>query len=1099
VAICIAVLFPAAHAFAATTIDADITGDAHWTLAGSPYEVAQSVAVADGATLSIDPGVLVQFEDGVSMGIFGTLAAIGTEMQPIVLAPASGGSAAKLWGGLTFLGDYQQALSHVSISGTTTALDVHAGTFSIDHLACSFIGSCLQFTGGSATISNLSIDHPAGEVVGLLGGSTVTMSDVSISDLDAVQASDLIASYVGSTLSISNLSIDGMLSLPEAITTFIDSSITLDHGSFSQPLQTTTDALSAFSNSTLTLSNTDSIGTGSGNGIEVYGGGTLSLSNAKVSHFASGIATYNSDDTPASTLSLDHTIISNNAIGIEMDGTPSVSVDTLSVHDNPSGGAVYNHENENAISLQNVWWGDASGPHNDASNPGGLGNSVSDDIIVSPWLTEDPFQEVVIPATYYARISVLSQGYANVRDNPSAAATLIKTLPVDYVVHIVSKTNADGTDAIADGYRWYKVEDPTDGSTGWMIAGPDTSENPIYLPYDELARADDIDVATITYDGVTGLTSRQMVILETVDHYLLNTDTAKSLYSSDDKTGNEISDLAAALPKESILAILAQESGDVSADDRKFSNELISYDYGHGIMQLTPNYNYNEAKKTYTQNNPDPLGKYSFVRNEICAGNKNDNYKKCYAKDPNRNDGSKIYDFYNHDPSNQKYKQYANTKQSIYANIKDGLSVLRDKYSYALRSSCKQGNYIVDGETFTCDDLQKIKTIWAYNGVDTTPSNHYLNLVSQKLANLSLYFPGYSYDDSDHLIEKLAIADKHRKEIKVHSPVDLQVVDTTTGETAGLSSDGETTEDIDNSVYDPDTESVLILFPSDNYEYRLVGTDNDSYGFDVANTVGDVTQTVFSASDVPVREGAIHTITLDEPVLEQGGEGATLAIDNDADGTPEETIVSGPVLPDIMPPTIDLSSIADTYVLGERIDVRSLVSDNVSSPDDIVLSATIGETVVPIVDGIITLTSVVTQSLAIRATDATGNQSTATKPIAVHYRFSGISYIPNRSNNEYGAHATIPVGFILSGKNGVDVPVDHPGIDAVRESDGFHAQINPNTSDANGYCDLGEHCFTRLNDMYAFPLKAAKLGIGEWHIVITLGDGSTYTRPILIQ
>jgi len=61
-----------------TPVSANITSDTTWDLYGSPYVVQTNIYVDTGATLTIDPGVVVKFQDGMSMEIYGTLAADGT-------------------------------------------------------------------------------------------------------------------------------------------------------------------------------------------------------------------------------------------------------------------------------------------------------------------------------------------------------------------------------------------------------------------------------------------------------------------------------------------------------------------------------------------------------------------------------------------------------------------------------------------------------------------------------------------------------------------------------------------------------------------------------------------------------------------------------------------------------------------------------------------------------------------------------------------------------------------------------------------------------------------------------------------------------------
>lgn len=70
-----------------TIIDADIDASTVWTLEGSPYRVlfdSDGTQVAAGATLTVEPGVEVQFDPYASLIVMGTLQAIGTDARPIL-------------------------------------------------------------------------------------------------------------------------------------------------------------------------------------------------------------------------------------------------------------------------------------------------------------------------------------------------------------------------------------------------------------------------------------------------------------------------------------------------------------------------------------------------------------------------------------------------------------------------------------------------------------------------------------------------------------------------------------------------------------------------------------------------------------------------------------------------------------------------------------------------------------------------------------------------------------------------------------------------------------------------------------------------------
>ncbi|MBI2398284.1 MAG: hypothetical protein HYV17_10850 [Xanthomonadales bacterium] len=73
------------HALADTAASGQITGNTTWVLAQSPYVVTSDVEVAQGATLTIEPGVTVHFQAGTNLRVVqGSLFAVGNSAQRIL-------------------------------------------------------------------------------------------------------------------------------------------------------------------------------------------------------------------------------------------------------------------------------------------------------------------------------------------------------------------------------------------------------------------------------------------------------------------------------------------------------------------------------------------------------------------------------------------------------------------------------------------------------------------------------------------------------------------------------------------------------------------------------------------------------------------------------------------------------------------------------------------------------------------------------------------------------------------------------------------------------------------------------------------------------
>ena len=69
-----------------------INTDTTWDLAGSPYNITSKIQIAEGVTLAIEPGVVVNGESGsIDFEVWGHISAIGTDTSNILWNDLGGG------------------------------------------------------------------------------------------------------------------------------------------------------------------------------------------------------------------------------------------------------------------------------------------------------------------------------------------------------------------------------------------------------------------------------------------------------------------------------------------------------------------------------------------------------------------------------------------------------------------------------------------------------------------------------------------------------------------------------------------------------------------------------------------------------------------------------------------------------------------------------------------------------------------------------------------------------------------------------------------------------------------------------------------------
>ena len=156
-----------------------IESDTTWTKAESPYVWTKHVVVEPGVTLTIEPGVTVQFRNEIvneaytqyqrKLIIDGTLIAVGSENDqinftfniiPVGREHAPLELSHRFWGGLEFdAGSVNNKLQHCYFEKANEAVEVKTASISISN--CRFINNnCgIKLTGGSIDLENNIFEH----------------------------------------------------------------------------------------------------------------------------------------------------------------------------------------------------------------------------------------------------------------------------------------------------------------------------------------------------------------------------------------------------------------------------------------------------------------------------------------------------------------------------------------------------------------------------------------------------------------------------------------------------------------------------------------------------------------------------------------------------------------------------------------------------------------------------------------------------------------------------------------------------------------------------------------------------------------------------
>lgn len=125
-------LFIAFAGYCSTPVTGGIYSNTTWTLAGSPYIVSDTIVIFSPYILTIEPGVVVQFDTNGLIEVRGRMIANGTPSDSIIFTSSSGTPMAGDYLGLSVASD-SSSFTYCRFSYSTTGLDVGALNNPLSH------------------------------------------------------------------------------------------------------------------------------------------------------------------------------------------------------------------------------------------------------------------------------------------------------------------------------------------------------------------------------------------------------------------------------------------------------------------------------------------------------------------------------------------------------------------------------------------------------------------------------------------------------------------------------------------------------------------------------------------------------------------------------------------------------------------------------------------------------------------------------------------------------------------------------------------------------------------------------------------------------
>jgi|GEM_PF-1775746 len=422
----------AAQATCTTIIDDNVVTHTTWTVAGSPYCVQAPIVVDGGITLTIDAGVTVYFSETLVGGptllhVDGSLVAAGTPTQPITFTSIKTTPQPGDWDAIQVISGSHAHLAYCDIGYAgmgwpQAAVGIHSPDVLIDHCTIHDTGNNVPAlglfgSGISPTIQNTVIRNNSGYAIYQeTADMTPVYRNLTLTD-NMTDAVYIAMSMVNGPVTLDGKELGGKPFIIADV--MVDSSgvLTLSPGTevrLEGPIYVNSDGtLSAAGTAAQPITITSAHPSAFGGGLVFERYSTAHLGYCDISRVGE-MASLAAVDIRSSDVVIENSRIHDNyAHGIYIAGEwgvftprPTLRVNQIYNHSGVGlqvhsarpvlqGNAFYDNAEyavENIVLFADVdarhqWWGHASGPGHPTSNPGGLGDRVSDGVVFDPWLT----------------------------------------------------------------------------------------------------------------------------------------------------------------------------------------------------------------------------------------------------------------------------------------------------------------------------------------------------------------------------------------------------------------------------------------------------------------------------------------------------------------------------------------------------------------------------------------------------------------------------------------------------------------------------------------------------------------------------------------